>query len=133
MEVKLVGWTTYKKGMPDALSLDLSAEDRQHLAWACDKLVSEDIIKNKWKFSGEYHQNGKCGMPVMSIDGKEVVWMCSWREWGGLMADCWNDIEKSYKYDYMDFYMSGFGTGAADDVNACQEEHSIEVKSEDLI
>ena len=47
------------------------------------------------------------------------------------MADCWNDIEKSCKYDYMDFYMGGFGASTADDVNACQEEHIVEVKDED--
>jgi len=128
MGIKLVGWTTYKRGMPDIGSFVEDPEDKKSLAWTCDALVAEDIKKNKWKFSGDYHQNGKCGMPVMSYNGHEGIWMCSWRGWGGLMADCWNDIEKSYKYDYMDFYM-------ADDkasVNACPDEHFVEVKSEDL-
>lgn len=121
MNIELAGWTTYKAGMPDAMKLVSDSTDRAKLSWACERLVTEDIVKNKYKFSGEHHQYGKCGMPVMSVDRKEGVWICSWRAWGGLMADAWNAIEQICKYDYMDFYMNN----GDDDICCCAEEHAF--------
>ena len=105
MEIKLVGWTTGSDKTELALAANVNKSDLSHFSYLCEKAIKEDIIKNKWKFSGEWHQNGKCGMPVISVDNVIGEYMLSWRAWGGLMAECWNEIEQDRKYDYIDFYM----------------------------
>ena len=34
-----------------------------------------------------------------------IAFHISMRGWGGIMAEAWNKIENTDKYDYMDFYM----------------------------
>jgi hypothetical protein len=121
MNIEFAGWTTYKVGMPNALKFVSDNIDKAKLSQACERLVAEDIVKNKYKFSGEHHQYGKCGMPVISVDGQEGVWICSWRSWGELMAAAWNAIEQICKYDYTDFYMNC----DYDDIYCCAEEHAL--------
>lgn len=120
MEVKLVGWTTGSRKFPDA-DVFVDVAERGRLTYLADKAVKEDIIKNKWKFSGEWHQNGKCGMPVISVDGCIGQYMLSWRGWGSLMAEAWNDIEQEFKYDYMDFYMNCWLDGKCGAVHSEEE------------
>ena len=105
MEIKLVGWTTGYDNFPDAQTFIGSAE-KWHFNFLAEKAIKEDIMKNKWLFCGDWHQNGKCGMPVISVDSCIGQYMMAWRAWGALMADCWNNIEQTLKYDYMDFYMT---------------------------
>ena len=118
MDIKFIGWISHYNldrtlddiGYVDikdmhTLIKDLSKEDREHLWYKIDKIVKKEIIDHKYKFSGEHHQYGKCGLPVFKVDDKYFYNMWSFRSWGGLMADCWNEIEETTKYCYMDFYM----------------------------
>lgn len=105
MEIKLVGWTTGSDKTELALAANVNKSDLSHFSYLCEKAIKEDIIKNHWMFSGDWHQNGKCGMPVLELDGKVGTYLVSMRYWGSIMADCWNEIEQTLKYDYMDFYM----------------------------
>jgi len=117
MELKFAGWITYhdsdgKKKHPEihdlleiAGKLNLDSEAKKHLWYMTEKIIKEEIIKHKYKFSGEYHQYGECGIPVFELDGELGYDMWSFRSWGGIMADCWNEIEQKSEYDYIDFYM----------------------------
>ncbi len=105
MEIKLVGWTTGSNNIDLAITAEVNKADLSHFSFLCEKAIKEDIIKNKWKFCGDWHQNGKCGMPVLELNGKVGTYLTSMRYWGGIMANCWNEIEQTNKYDYMDFYM----------------------------
>ena len=79
--------------------------DEIERAWQeAEDLVKTCIRRNGFKFSGEYHQYGECGMPMFD-DGS--VLFCSWRHWGSIMAEAW-DPDGDKGLDYMDFYMSGF-------------------------
>ena len=79
--------------------------DELHRAWQeAEDIVKACIRRYGFKFSGEYHQYGGCGMPMFD-DGS--VLFCSWRHWGSIMAEAW-DPDGAKGLDYMDFYMSGF-------------------------
>ena len=79
--------------------------DELHRAWQeAEDIVKACIRRYGFKFSGEYHQYGECGMPMFD-DGS--VLFCSWRHWGSIMAEAW-DPDGAKGLDYMDFYMSGF-------------------------
>lgn len=105
MEIKLVGWTTGSDKTDLAIVANVDKSQLPHFSYLCEKAIKEDIIKNKWLFCGDWHQSGKCGMPVLELDGKVGTYLVSMRHWGSIMADCWNEIEQTLKYDYMDFYM----------------------------
>ena len=105
MEIKLVGWTTGSDKTDLAIVANVGKSQLPHFSYLCEKAIKEDIIKNKWLFCGDWHQSGKCGMPVLELDGKVGTYLVSMRHWGSIMADCWNEIEQTLKYDYMDFYM----------------------------
>lgn len=71
-----------------------------------ESFVVAELVRNKIKFDGDYHQYGELGAPVIELDsGDQYVYTTTWRHWGRLTADAWNQIEKSQKYDYIDFYM----------------------------
>lgn len=50
--------------------------------------VAEELRKRGYKFTGDYHQNGEFGVPI--IDG---IWLykCSQRHWGHLMTEAYPD------------------------------------------
>ena len=131
MKVELVGWTTYYKGMPDIIEMHKDSADMNALVWNAEKAIKDDIIKNKYKFSGEYHQYGYCGTPVVSVDDGTVgAYTLSFRGWGGFMAECWNDIEHACKYDYMDFYMNGDAN--VDNFKCCNVQYAFDAKPQSL-
>ena len=116
MELKFVGWINYYLMYKDTdrnivdinvilKDNNYTPENKKHVWFLIEKEIKNQIIKNKYDFSGEHHQYGKCGCPVFELDGKLGYALYSYRAWGGLMADCWNEIEETIKYDYMDFYM----------------------------
>jgi len=85
---------------------DFSEPDFKYDHNEVESVIISEIIKNKYKFDGEYHQHGACGAPLIELsNGKSFVYTASWRHWGALMADAWNYIEHTDKYNYMDFYM----------------------------
>lgn len=87
---------------------DLSEEDRKHVWYVAEKKTIEDIVRKKYRFSGDTHQRSQFGCPILLVNGKKIYYTNSMRSWGGLMAKAWNEIEQSNNYDYMDFYMENF-------------------------
>ena len=82
------------------------SRDEIDRAWQeAEDVVKECIRRNGFRFSGEYHQYGKYGMPMVD-DGS--VLFCSWRHWGSIMAEAW-DPGGDKGLDYLDFYMPGIG------------------------
>tara|TARA_Y100000310_G_scaffold164293_2_gene164116 strand:- start:1024 stop:1458 length:435 start_codon:yes stop_codon:yes gene_type:complete len=69
-----------------------------------------DITEKGLRHSGEYHQCGPDGTPV--IDGTHTF-VASYRGWGDLMAAVWSEKEGKC-YAYIDFYMPGY-IGVSDD------------------
>ena len=112
--MKIVKWVTGldhtqtpSKLLYPAFEEKLAGRPRDEIerAWQeAEDLVKTCIRRNGFKFSGEYHQYGECGMPMFD-DGS--VLFCSWRHWGSIMAEAW-DPDGAKGLDYMDFYMSGF-------------------------
>ena len=112
--MKIVKWVTgldHTKNPPKLLypafgeKLVGRPHDELHRAWQeVEDIVKACIRRNGFKFSGEYHQYGECGLPMFD-DGS--VLFCSWRHWGSIMAEAW-DPDGAKGLDYMDFYMSGF-------------------------
>lgn len=52
------------------------------------RILVDDIRKNRYHFSGYYHQNGESGAPVFD-NGKQLQF--SLRGWGGVMAEAYPD------------------------------------------
>lgn len=115
--VKLVGWGHFdfnearrleKEGKPPVQKDYWDVlKDRENVAGIVDQiehLVIADIVKHKYCFDGEAHQNYKYGCPIVEVDGERLYYFVSWRYWGGIMADAWVKID-GRSYDYMDFYM----------------------------
>ena len=71
-----------------------------------DKIVIDEIIKNKYCFCGDYHQYGEHGIPIIQFENKKYYYLTSMRYWGDIMSTAWNTIEGCDKYNYMDFYVS---------------------------
>jgi hypothetical protein len=94
-KLRIVGWTSFESEYP---SRQCTKEEMDEIII----LIREDIIKNRYYFSGEEHQYSFTGVPVFS-DG--TCFRASMRCWGYLMSTIYlgpNNEELSY----MDFYMS---------------------------
>ena len=114
-EAKLLGWASYggTDGLPSPGDLEDTPDGRASAEWECERAVKAEIAARRYRFSGEYHQYGERGVPVLSLGGRTCRLAMSWRSWGALMAECWDEIERKSKYDYMDFYMDCGGETAA--------------------
>lgn len=89
-------WVSYNK--------ELDEDDR---TWSpdCHDAILNHIIEHKYCFDGQYHQYGEFGVPIVEFDdGTVSPSIYTQRAWGNLMADAWNHIENTDKYDYIDFY-----------------------------
>ena len=94
-KLRIVGWTNFDSQYP---SKPCTKEEMDEIIL----LIREEIIKNKYYFSGEEHQYSLTGVPVFS---NGTCFRASMRCWGYLMSTIYlghNDEELSY----MDFYMS---------------------------
>lgn len=120
-KLKIIGWTSFDCDYPtEMISNDELVEQIS--------LIKEEIIKNKYRFSGEEHQNSLTGVPVFS-DG--TCFRASMRSWGMIMAAI-------YGGTYMDFYMtleSGTKLPIATEINIkpnkVKEESSGGIVSQD--
>ena len=90
-QLKVIKWMSWKEAepIPDA------SDDGNVI-----KAVIDSIRAGNFHFSGEYHQNGKYGVPLLNNGTK---FCASMREWGEIMA-------KAYPEEnliYLDYYMGG--------------------------
>lgn len=80
------------------------AEEYSNITKECEEVLIKYCIDNH-VFKTDYeHQGGKNGVPV--FDDKYIL-TYTLRAWGGLMADVWNEILKTDKFGYLDFYCGG--------------------------
>ena len=94
-DLKVVGWTSFDSKYP---SKNYSMEELDNVV----SVILDEIATNNYIFSGEEHQYGLTGVPVLS-DG--TCFRCSMRCWGSLMAPVYEGPGGT-KLNYMDFYMS---------------------------
>ena len=80
-DLKVIGYT----GPMDSLCPVL-----EYFCWWCSltdegyEAVVDDMRRHKYVFGGDYHQNGRNGIPVLS---NGMVLGCSMRNWGGVMYE----------------------------------------------
>ena len=94
-ELRIVGWTDFEDEYP---TRQYSNEELGYVV----SLIKAEIVKNKYRFSGEEHQNSMTGVPVFS-DG--TCFRASMRCWAQIMAVAYSQLEGK-EYSYMDFYMT---------------------------
>lgn len=98
--IKWVEWDDdYIKNYPNYQTLIYSKEDTE--------AVIKALRNNQYKFSGDYHQNGKYGVPILE-DGRPYIITCF--AWGALILEAYpeekmdTDSKDSkyigYKYAY---------------------------------
>lgn len=93
--LKIVGWTDFDDAYPTIQC------DQESLPQVI-QLVQDEIVANKYCFSGQNHQCGITGVPVFS---NGTCFRASMRAWGQIMANAQSQLTGK-QYSYMDFYMS---------------------------
>lgn len=98
--MKITGWTYWDNpDYKEMFSVDepCTAMDEFNVKY----LISGELRKNGYKFTGGYHQNGEFGVPI--IDNK-WLYQCSQRVWGGIMAMAYPDeIDDSDGMGYVEW------------------------------
>ena len=99
--MKVTGWTWYEN--PDYKDMSpiggpFPFENR----WDDVKdLIIKEIREHGYKFTGDYHQNGDFGAPIID---NEWIYMVSQRSWGHMMVRAYPDkIDNSDGYGYCDW------------------------------
>lgn len=76
--MKVVGWTEWDD--------NTWSRTTEHTWDEARAAVIEALRAGQYKFTGDYHQNGDFGVPV--LDNGEVF-QVSQRQWGSIMADAY--------------------------------------------
>lgn len=98
--MKIIGWTEWDDPNHKEMFRDGGSYKAEDVDEAI-KVISEELRKNGYKFSGIYHQNGDFGVPI--FDNGEVF-QCSQRMWGSIMAKAYpNEVHNSDGYGYVDW------------------------------
>lgn len=96
--MKIIGWTDwdnpqYKEMFP------LGGYYTRKQIEEVEKIIAKELRDKGYKFTGNYHQNGDYGVPIFDND---MVYQCTQRTWGGIMADAYQDeIDNSDGYGYL--------------------------------
>lgn len=103
-ELKFYGWTDFdnynyldfeKENFPN-----LSMDQLMELSEKIRHVVVDHIREKGIKFDGGYHQNGDDGCPLVQVGNKIVRETCTFRFWGGIIADA------GYGESYIDWAWS---------------------------
>lgn len=86
--MKVTGWTDWED--PRYMSSDESGLD---LFGLLRDVVIEEISERGYKFTGEYHQNGDFGVPIIDNKWRFEV---TQRSWGGIMKAAYPDEVSDY-------------------------------------
>lgn len=95
MDLKIVGWTNFDSEYP---TRKFTPEEFKEVIL----LIQQEILDNKYDFSGEEHQNALTGVPVFS-DG--TCFRATMRSWGSIISVLFKRDDGS-DCSYMDFYMT---------------------------
>lgn len=91
--MKITGWTSwddikYERFYPESHEEYLQVEEA----------IASELRNNGYKFTGDYHQNGNFGVPILD-NGK--IYQCSQRLWGEIMVKAYpNEIDNSDDMGY---------------------------------
>lgn len=94
--MKVTGWTSwedsrYKEFVGHTVAAEAEVEH----------IIAEELRRYGYKFSGNYHQNGEYGVPVLDNEYKYCV---SQRRWGGIMVKAYPDeIDDKDGYGYVEW------------------------------
>lgn len=74
----------------------------------CHESVKDYCVKNYIFYTDFEHQSSYYDCVPLVIDNNGNAWAMTYslRAWSGLMADVWNKILNTDKYDYLSFYCS---------------------------
>ena len=95
-DIKVVGWVDFDSDYP---TRNYTNEEVMEVL----RVIKRNIADNGYWFSGEEHQYGRNGVPLLS-DG--TCFRASMRLFGMIMASVYNFLANEKKYSYMDFYMA---------------------------
>lgn len=85
--MKIIGWTNWDSSCYDIIN------HRNNKIEEAIELTINELRKNNYKFTGDYHQNGDYGVPIFD---NGAILKCSQREWGRIMASAYpNEIDDS--------------------------------------
>lgn len=88
--MKVTGWTYWEDDRYEEIPIDKYDEAR--------RIVAREMRERGYKFTGNYHQNGDFGVPV--IDEKWLLTMTQ-RSWGHMMVEAYPDkIDDTDGYGY---------------------------------
>lgn len=98
--MKIIGWTNYdnpqyKEMFPIGGSYTKDEIDEVR------NVIAEELRDRGYRFTGSYHQNGDYGVPIFD---NGMIFTCSQRMWGGIMAMAYPDeIDNSDGLGYCDW------------------------------
>ena len=86
--MKVTKWTYFGNGLPIICNWEVvhTADIPHEYYERVRQAVVEELRNNNYHFSGDYHQNGDFGCPI--IDNK-YSFEVSVREWGDIMAEAY--------------------------------------------
>lgn len=93
--MKIIGWTNWED--PRYKEIDFRFLNMEE----CDRIfrtVSDELSRRGYCFSGDYHQNGDYGVPILD-DGRKVCVSC--RNWGHIMANAHPNKIHDYELKYI--------------------------------
>ena len=67
--------------------------------------IIANIRENRYCFSGECRQEFFGLIPVID---ETYLFSTTWRTWGQLMSEAWNELLGAEKFSYLDFYMKHY-------------------------
>jgi len=111
--MKVIEWTFYD-------DMGKIPELPNELYEKASDVVTAEIRENGYHFSGEYHQNGEFGCPIIETDdGMKYQFQTTMRSWGALMAEAYPDEEyncepefRYTKWAWMNWENTKFPNGA---------------------
>lgn len=78
----------------------------KEISEVCDQKLRKYCVKNHIFITDSEHQHSK--IPVFQDDdGQKYLTLYSLRAWSDLMTDVWNEILKTDRFYYLDFYCNG--------------------------
>ena len=98
MKYQVIGWTNYDNRKYPAFN------GRIEEYVAARNAIIDELREKGFRFSGDYHQYGDSGCPILN-DG--TCFTVSSREWGAIMAEALY-VDNSDGFAYMEWYMDSF-------------------------
>ena len=95
-DLKVIGWTDWFNNKYTGLDrMTVEDEDKVH------EVIAKELRDKGYKFTGDYHQQGDYGAPVIKLENnEEYLFKATQREWGAIMAQVYTEHNKGDGYDY---------------------------------